>query len=542
MAVGVAIGGCAALTALGTYLAIRLFPGFRSAEQKIGEYRLDAPARPSTSMRLPAVGGPCMLLALVVSMAVAAMVMPSALVVGLPTVALCVALGGLGWLDDLMKSRGQGLPEHAKLGVFWLIAGAWATWYAGWSLPPDYAGLARVGWCILALITILWTTLSTGFSDGVDGLTAGVSAIASAPLVVILLWQTLPSNAVVAACVLGMAVGTLVLNQPSNWTRQGGQKRRAKAYLGDSGALVLGSALGAIVVLNKLELVWFAAGFSILFEGASVIVQTAVLVPLYRRWLRMERFRESVTFVPHTEFPLPFLATPFHHHLSLTGAGPLRVVGTLYALGVGGALLALAGVRFDHPFTHVAIGSTLVMVLGLVIAWSVISKRQFVSLCGSPNGSALCLRRGLPYAIVGLPLSVHVAGSDVALPERNLRDFGHLLDVPLGRVDAPCTLGMVLWLAGQRARAVACWKSIPSLSLLLRPNIALHVAQDAFETGTLDSLCQKWKEALRPVYQQGRIEHVLRTLGARAEELGQSDLAVALRAREGAAEWNQDSD
>lgn len=515
-----------AVTAAAMAAGVRIFPGFRSAEQKQGEYRSDG-AQLGASTRLPSAGGPGIVLGLSFALALAVEAGAVGLDLALPFLALCWLQGGLGWLDDLAKSRGQGLSERAKLAWLLLVAIAWSAWYAWAWLGPAEPLFQRVSWLLVATAYLLWITLCVSFSDGVDGLTSGVCAISSVPFVVAVAASRLGLG-MLGGATLGAALGALLLNQPSRWTRRGTAPRRARAYLGDSGALVLGSALGALTVLSGWEWLWLLAGAALVVEGTSVLVQTGILVPLFRRVLTVTRFRGNPTLVPHTDFPLPFLATPFHHHLSLAGLGPLQTVFWLYAVAGVGALLsifeALAPWRASRPIAVVAAAALYVAVL----LWSLASKGQFLRWREGDGGATIVAYRGVPYEVGRLRLYAETGERVCSLPCAARGSVAPWLDRRLGRHDVAAILGLCAWLAGDREAAVRRWQALPVLTLLLREDVAVLAAEHARSTGQLDGLLHSWRQALGQVYQAGRLEIVCARLARVAAVRALEALGVAL--------------
>ena len=173
------------LTVALTPLALALFPRFRSREIKRGAHQLTSAARPSS--RLPLVGGPVLALALTAG----AILHPDA-----PLWPLA-AVGGFfafGLLDDLTKTlRGRGIGAGVYFAVNILLSIVAVALIVGRgeraieTLTPfalaTYVGtdaLLPLGVWYLALI--LGTTLAAGFSDGMDGLTAGSATILMAGL------------------------------------------------------------------------------------------------------------------------------------------------------------------------------------------------------------------------------------------------------------------------------------------------------------------------------------------------------------------------
>lgn len=105
-------------------------------------------------------------------------------------------------------------------------------------------GMVYIGWWGVPL-TIFWVTALTNgmnFIDGLDGLTAGISAIAAVPLLVIAGQRGHDDVVLLTVCLLGVALGFLRYNF-----------HPARVFMGDAGAMFLGFMLGAISVEGALK-------------------------------------------------------------------------------------------------------------------------------------------------------------------------------------------------------------------------------------------------------------------------------------------------
>ncbi len=196
------------------------------------------------------------------------------------------------------------------------------------------------------------TSISVDFSDGLDGLAGGLvfsAALAFGIIITGLLDDPKHPEGIVlevlALLCAGGVAGFLPLNWPSSWAaRRSKAKRRARIYMGDSGALSLGGILAMVAILSRNEIPLLMIGAAFVLEGLSALMSAKVLTPFFRKRLQLLRFASQDEFVPHTEFPLPFLATPLHHHFDLLGWDRKRLVYGAWALGACfGALGVLAG-------------------------------------------------------------------------------------------------------------------------------------------------------------------------------------------------------
>lgn len=198
---------------------------------------------------------------------------------------------------------------------------------------------------VLEWLYVLWVTFiltgvsnSVNLTDGLDGLAAGLSAIA---LVTFGLFAYLMGRvdasaylqlfylpgagelAVFCLALAGACTGFLWFNA-----------HPAQVFMGDTGALALGGALGAIAILLKSEFLLLFIGGVFAAETASVILQKAVFK--YRR----RRFG-----MDHARAHRVFLRAPLHHHFELKGWKESQVVVRFWILGILCAFVALTTLK-----------------------------------------------------------------------------------------------------------------------------------------------------------------------------------------------------
>ncbi len=458
---------CAAISWLLCLAARKLFPWFRSGEFKPGMHRSDlrtdlpASGREIKTIELPLVGGPALILALLLTGITVGFLLKFTinqwilLLIGLGTT---VGYGVVGFIDDWHKVFSkEGLSERQKfnglLGVsivaallYFFLLGAGRQAYSPYMdlpiLHPLLCPLAHsnpstcqtVGshpvpfifqpwqpayyiWLVmLVLITSIigtLTSLSVDFSDGLDGLAGGLVFSASLAFGIIITGNlSRPEGMVLEIMSLltaGSVLGYLPWNWPSSWAaRRGTAKRLAKIYMGDSGALGLGGVLAMIAIFSRQEVLLLMIGGAFVLEGLSALIQGRVLTRrLFRRQLLMLRFASSDhKNVPHTEFPLPFLATPLHHHFDLIGWDRRRLVYGAWALGACfatlGVMVGLAPETWERY-----LGRILVLILAWLV-WSSGSwtRRYFVGKYPAERTRRrrLALFYGFPYQLMGIRL------------------------------------------------------------------------------------------------------------------------------------------
>src|SRR5581483_4595752 len=259
----------------------------------------------------------------------------------------------VGFIDDWRKVYGnEGLSEHAKfLGVFvvgavaailyfFLLPSIGQESYSLWkdlpllsdilcakptvapTCPVTFPHVSYFAWLIFLVLMISligsFTSLSVDFSDGLDGLAGGLVFSASLALGIVVAgivnkqFNGVVLEVLALACAGGV-LGYLPWNWPSSWAaRKGKAPRRAKIIMGDSGSLGMGGILAMIALFSRNELLLLMIGGAFVLEGLSALIQSRVMTPLFRHRLKLLRYASSKEWVQHTEFPLPFLATPMH--------------------------------------------------------------------------------------------------------------------------------------------------------------------------------------------------------------------------------------
>jgi phospho-N-acetylmuramoyl-pentapeptide-transferase len=193
------------------------------------------------------------------------------------------------------------------------------------------AGFAGLG---LTMLTIVGSSNAVNLTDGLDGLAIGCTLIVS---FVFLALTYLAGNAktaaylqippvsgageltVFCAAMIGAGLGFLWFNC-----------HPAQVFMGDTGSLALGGALGIIAILIHQPLVLLIAGGVFVMEAGSVILQTGWF-RYTRRWYGTGR--------------RIFLMAPLHHHFEKKGWYESQVVIRFYILGVLFAVLALSTLK-----------------------------------------------------------------------------------------------------------------------------------------------------------------------------------------------------
>src|SRR3989440_4896904 len=497
---------CALVSLLLCWIAKLLFPKFRSGEFKPGPHRSDMPVLPASgreirTIELPLVGGPALTIAIVITGIGAGFLFNlhadqwTLLLIGLGA-----TLGYMivGFIDDWHKVHSnEGISQRAKLAgvllvsmmaafLYYLLEQKGRQPYSPYSdiMGPLFQAVPFIWLVFLMLLTGVIgsvTSLSVDFSDGLDGLAGGLvfsAALAFAIIIANILDSNHPEGIVLEIlsllCAAGV-LGFLPLNWPSAWAaRRGSAKRRAKIYMGDSGALSLGGILAMIAIFSRNEILLLMIGCAFVLEGLSALISARMLTPFFRNRLQLLRFASSNEYVPHTEFPLPFLATPLHHHFDLLGWDRRRLVYGAWALGACFAALGVMVVYAPETWQRY-LGRILVLLLAWFI-WSSGSwtRRYFVGKhpAERTRRRRLALFYGFPYRLMGMHLyhlvEIIEASEDVIeTPAEELALWKRM-----NIFDARAMLGLYCYRSGYYPAALAQWTRIPESNRKLRPDIS----------------------------------------------------------------------
>lgn len=237
----------------------------------------------------------------------------------LETVLLLVAslgYGFVGFLDDYIKilfKRSLGLTAKQKLLGQLIVSAIVCVMLVmsehSTSLHIPYFDIDfNLGWLYFPFVVFLMlgTSNAVNFTDGLDGLLAGTSAIAFGAYAVIALNNTQPNIAIFSAAMVGAVLGFLVFNA-----------HPAKVFMGDTGSLGIGGGLAAVAILTKAEILLAIIGGVFVVEVLSVIIQVTSFKTRGKRVFKM---------------------SPIHHHFELSGWSEWRVVISFWTAG-----LVLAG-------------------------------------------------------------------------------------------------------------------------------------------------------------------------------------------------------
>lgn len=514
------------VSALVCVLALQFFPWFRSGERKEGHFRPDQStgsyriekgkgllkqASRTGSNELPLVGGPAIMFGVTAAAIVAGIVhnlnRTQWALLGVLLVAM-LGYGVVGFVDDWRKvHRGEGISEIQKaagvIAVSLVAAVALNRLIVSPRLSarlayPPYTDFPLLGsvlihrhfaWIIFFLLmtTVVAsaTSLAVDFSDGMDGLSGGLLLSAALSFAAILIGEGTKDLSAPTIAVLGLvggAIGYLPFNWPSSWKarNQGRGKRRAVLIMGDSGSLALGGLLALVAVISRQEFVLFIIGGVFVLEGLSALISARILVRFFRRFLSLERYGSGRGFV-HTEFPLPFLATPMHHHYDLLGWDRKRLVYGAWLLGAGLGILGVAS--SIGTFTWERYLARFAGLLVIIAVWQAgpWTRSYFIGLTdvASESGSRrpLALFYGFPFRLFGKALFSRVDVTEIG--EQALDNPAERLSLwqRMSGFDARSILGYYCYRADDIEDALRIWSKIPRANLEKRPEIAEMLAE-----------------------------------------------------------------
>jgi phospho-N-acetylmuramoyl-pentapeptide-transferase len=324
--------GAAAGTALliGLLLGPKFISWLRVRQGKGQPIRTDGPQSHLAKRGTPTMGGLLILIAVIVSVLLW-------MEINNPYVWACLLVtagfGLIGWLDDydkVKKAHHAGLSGRTRLALEFLIGGV-ATWiiiHFGTSdlyIPFKQGPLLNLGWLYIpfgAFVIVAFGN-AVNLTDGLDGLATMPVIIAS---LAFLLIAYLVGNArfadylgiphilgvgdltVLCLAIVGAGLAFLWFNAPP-----------AAVFMGDTGSLALGGALGAVAVATHHEFVLVIIGGLFVVEALSVVIQVAV----YKRTGKRV-----------------FLMAPIHHHFEHMGWSEPTVVIRFWIISF---VLALAG-------------------------------------------------------------------------------------------------------------------------------------------------------------------------------------------------------
>ena len=271
-------------------------------------------------------------------------------------------MGVIGLLDDYLKlkqkregKKNRGLVERYKL-TGQVIVGVALGWYL-WKNPlvtylpgasstvpffKYYIVMPAAGfaWLYVLFTTFILTGTSNAvnITDGLDGLAAGLSAIAFATFAIfsyimgrvdassyLAMFYLADAGELTVFCLalVGALIGFLWFNCYP-----------AEVFMGDTGSLALGGALGVVAILLKSE-------FLLAFVGAVFAAETMSVI-LQRYVFKYRRQRHGLEYAQKHRV---FRRAPLHHHFEMIGWHESKVVVRFWIIGILCAFFALTTIK-----------------------------------------------------------------------------------------------------------------------------------------------------------------------------------------------------
>jgi UDP-GlcNAc:undecaprenyl-phosphate GlcNAc-1-phosphate transferase len=235
-------------------------------------------------------------------------------------------------------------------------------------------GITNAGPIVTVIGLVLMMNV-VNFSDGVDGLAAGVCAIIAGAMVVIAFDLSRQPPGVLAAVTAGVALGFLVHNFPP-----------AASFMGDCGANLLGLLMGVVTVEAAVKTTAVVSFVLPLILLAVPFLDTTFVV------LKRLKYGQPVYRADSEHF---------HHRMARIGFSSRRTIAYLYAwtLMLAGFALALRFVPYSNHHGRLYTGWTLVMAgLGLVVIAASVYLVYVLEILKFRRLDAIRLRRLRPDA------------------------------------------------------------------------------------------------------------------------------------------------
>lgn len=214
-----------------------------------------------------------------------------------------IAFGFIGLLDDMLKiihKNNLGLRAWQKMVLLLLFSVAMAYYaYAniGSTISVPFTDIhLSLGIIYIPLVIIYYaaTTNAVNLTDGLDGLATSVTIIVLIFFTIVSVKEGKEDIAVFCIGLIGALLGFLKYN-----------RFKAKIFMGDTGSLALGGAIGSIALLLKMPIIVVIVGGIYVFEAASVIIQVISFKTRGKRVFKM---------------------APVHHHFEQLGWSEVKVV------------------------------------------------------------------------------------------------------------------------------------------------------------------------------------------------------------------------
>jgi len=265
--------------------------------------REEGPAGHQTKAGTPTMGGLIIFTAIIVPF----LVLSDRDVAAMTVFFVALGCAALGFADDfikIVKRRSLGLSARWKLlGQIFLALVLWWVARHEVGLEPELlfrisdlsVDIGPVAYFVLVLLVLVGATNGVNLTDGLDGLAAGVSAIVLMTYTAICFITVGQHDlALLSVCLVGACVGFLWFNAFP-----------ASVFMGDTGSLGLGGAIGALAVMTQTEILLIIIGGIFVIEALSVLIQVFSFKTFGKRVLLM---------------------APLHHHFEMMAWSETRIM------------------------------------------------------------------------------------------------------------------------------------------------------------------------------------------------------------------------
>jgi phospho-N-acetylmuramoyl-pentapeptide-transferase len=267
------------------------------------QIREEGPEEHHEKAGTPTMGG----LIIFTAIAIPYLVLSDRDVASLAVFGVAVGCAAIGFADDflkLVKRRSLGLSARWKLAYQFLLA-VGLYYVAKHEVGLESVIELRISdaqvdipdavYLLLVFLVIAGASNAVNLTDGLDGLAAGCCAIVLLAYTAITFITNEQENlALLSACLVGGCIGFLWFNAFP-----------ASIFMGDTGSLGLGGAIGALAVMTQTEVLLIIIGGIFVIEALSVALQVAAFKAFRRRILLM---------------------APVHHHFELLAWSETKIM------------------------------------------------------------------------------------------------------------------------------------------------------------------------------------------------------------------------
>jgi phospho-N-acetylmuramoyl-pentapeptide-transferase len=216
----------------------------------------------------------------------------------------------LGLVDDIMNAKKIGktkgltaITKFTWLTLFSAFGAYWFHYKLGYNSITLFAQSYEIGWLYIPLFmfVVVGSANAVNFTDGLDGLAAGLVILAFGALGVVAFIKGLLILAAFCALIIGSTAAFLWYNIPP-----------AKFFMGDTGSLALGATMAVIAFLTDTVLLLPFIGFIFVIETLSIILQLT----------SKKLFGKKIFYI-----------APIHHHFEYIGWPEFKVTMRFWLIG-----------------------------------------------------------------------------------------------------------------------------------------------------------------------------------------------------------------